>query len=31
MAAPPSTANPPSWNPAVPPPPVMGALVGYGL
>jgi hypothetical protein len=31
MAAPPSTANPPSWNPAVPPPPVTGALVGYGL
>jgi hypothetical protein len=29
MAAPPSTASPVSWNPAVPPPPVMGAAVGY--
>jgi hypothetical protein len=31
MAAPPSTANPVSWNPAVPPPPVTGASVGNGL
>jgi hypothetical protein len=31
MAAPPSTASPASWNPAVPPPPVMGAAVGNGL
>jgi hypothetical protein len=31
MAAPPSTASPASWNPAVPPPPVTGAAVGYGL
>jgi hypothetical protein len=31
MAAPPSTASPVSWNPAVPPPPVTGAAVGYGL
>jgi hypothetical protein len=31
MAAPPSTASPVSWNPAVPPPPVTGAVVGYGL
>ena len=28
MAAPPSTASPASWNPAVPPPPVTGAAVG---
>jgi hypothetical protein len=27
-AAPPSTTSPASWNPAVPPPPVMGAVVG---
>lgn len=31
IAAPPSTARPPSWNPAVPPPPVTGAPVGTGL
>jgi hypothetical protein len=31
MAAPPSTARLPSSNPAVPPPPVIGAPVGYGL
>jgi hypothetical protein len=31
MAAPPSTANPASWKPAVPPPPVTGAAVGIGL
>jgi hypothetical protein len=31
MAAPPSTASPVSWNPAVPPPPVTGAAVGIGL
>jgi hypothetical protein len=31
MAAPPSTARLPSSNPAVPPPPVIGAAVGYGL
>jgi hypothetical protein len=31
MAAPPSTASPASWNPAVPPPPVTGASVGIGL
>jgi hypothetical protein len=31
MAAPPSTARPTSWNPAVPPPPVTGASVGIGL
>jgi hypothetical protein len=31
IAAPPSTASPPSWNPAVPPPPVTGAAVGIGL
>ena len=30
MAAPPSTASPASWNPAVPPPPVTGAAVGFG-
>jgi hypothetical protein len=29
MAVPPSTASPASWNPAVPPPPVTGATVGY--
>jgi len=28
MAAPPSTASPASWKPAVPPPPVTGAWVG---
>src|ERR1700733_4829813 len=28
MAAPPSTASPASWNPAVPPPPVTGAPTG---
>jgi hypothetical protein len=31
MAAPPSTASPASWNPAVPPPPVTGATEGIGL
>ena len=31
MAAPPSTASPASWKPAVPPPPVTGASVGIGL
>ena len=31
IAAPPSTASPVSWNPAVPPPPVTGAPVGTGL
>jgi hypothetical protein len=31
MAAPPITASPASWNPAVPPPPVTGAAVGIGL
>ena len=31
IAAPPSTASPASWNPAVPPPPVTGAAVGAGL
>ena len=31
MAAPPSTAIPASWNPAVPPPPVTGATVGNGV
>jgi hypothetical protein len=31
IAAPPSTAIPASWNPAVPPPPVTGAAVGTGL
>ena len=31
MAAPPSTASPASWKPAVPPPPVTGASVGNGL
>jgi hypothetical protein len=31
IAAPPSTAIPASWNPAVPPPPVTGAAVGIGL
>jgi len=31
MAAPASTASPASWNPAVPPPPVIGAAVGIGL
>ena len=31
MAAPPSTASPVSWNPAVPPPPVTGAAVGSRL
>ena len=31
IAAPPSTASPASWNPAVPPPPVIGAPVGTGL
>jgi hypothetical protein len=29
MAAPPSTAIPASWNPAVPPPPVAGAPLGF--
>ena len=28
MAAPPSSASPASWKPAVPPPPVIGAWVG---
>jgi hypothetical protein len=27
----PSTSRPVSWNPAVPPPPVTGALVGYAV
>ena len=31
IAAPPSTASPVSWNPAVPPPPVTGAALGTGL
>ena len=31
IAAPPSTASPVSWNPAVPPPPVTGAPLGTGL
>lgn len=31
IAAPPTTASPASWNPAVPPPPVTGAAVGTGL
>src|SRR5580693_9620435 len=31
IAAPPTTASPASWNPAVPPPPVTGAAVGIGL
>ena len=31
IAAPPTTASPASWNPAVPPPPVTGAAVGAGL
>jgi hypothetical protein len=31
IAAPPSTASPASWNPAVPPPPVTGAPSGTGL
>ena len=31
MATPPSTARVASWNPAVPPPPVTGASVGFGL
>jgi hypothetical protein len=31
IAAPPSTASPASWNPAVPPPPVTGAALGTGL
>jgi hypothetical protein len=31
IAAPPTTASPASWNPAVPPPPVTGAPVGTGL
>jgi len=31
MAAPPSTASPASWKPAVPPPPVTGASVGNVL
>jgi hypothetical protein len=31
MAAPPSTASPASWNPAVPPPPVAGPPLGTGL
>ena len=31
IAAPPSTASPASWKPAVPPPPVTGASVGIGL
>ena len=31
IAAPPSTASPASWNPAVPPPPVTGAPLGTGL
>ena len=31
IAAPPSTASPASWNPAVPPPPVTGASSGTGL
>jgi len=31
MAAPPSTASPASWKPAVPPPPVTGASVGNWL
>jgi hypothetical protein len=29
MAPPPSTRSPTSWNPAVPPPPVCGAVLGY--
>jgi hypothetical protein len=31
IAAPPSTASPASWNPAVPPPPVTGAPMGAEL
>src|ERR1700722_2939749 len=31
IAAPPSTASPVPWNPAVPPPPVTGAASGTGL
>jgi hypothetical protein len=31
IAAPPTTASPASWNPAVPPPPVTGAALGTGL
>jgi hypothetical protein len=31
IAAPPTTASPASWNPAVPPPPVTGAPMGTGL
>src|SRR5580693_9435235 len=31
IAAPPSTASPASWNPAVAPPPVTGAPTGAGL
>ena len=31
IAAPPTTASPASWNPAVPPPPVTGAPLGTGL
>ncbi len=31
IAAPPSTASPVSWNPAVPPPPVTGAPLGTGV
>lgn len=31
IAAPPSTASPASWNPAVPPPPVTGAPLGTEL
>ena len=31
IAAPPTTASPASWNPAVPPPPVTGAAVGTRL
>jgi hypothetical protein len=31
IAAPPRTARPASWNPAVPPPPVTGAPSGTGL
>jgi hypothetical protein len=31
IAAPPSTASPASWNPAVPPPPVTGAPLGTGV
>jgi hypothetical protein len=31
IAAPPTTASPASWNPAVPPPPVTGAPLGTGV